>query len=170
MFRRTVQRSTRRMVASSISLKLASLYFGHFLFFASDLFLSHALLRSRLSFFFDHVRGPSPRLNPLSTTIARLIPDAFPLHPPPLPTSRPTGQPTSQPSKHQPPQTQPSTSQPDYTRGGNFTSPIHLCSVPFKCRRRDLSRDPIWAHVPTNAYAIVRLLHGYRTCSRMRVK
>ncbi|KYQ49435.1 hypothetical protein ALC60_11541 [Trachymyrmex zeteki] len=63
MFRRTVQRSTRRMVASSISLKLASLYFGHFLFFA------------------------------------RLIPDAFPLHPPPLPTSRPTGQPTSQGKK-----------------------------------------------------------------------
>ena len=58
------------------------------------------LLLCRLSFFFDHVRGPSPLLNPLSTTIARLTSDAFPLHPPPLPRDRPTDEPAKQATNH----------------------------------------------------------------------
>lgn len=102
MFRRTVQRSARQAVASSISLKLASLYFRHFLFFSSprDLFLSFFLFLSRLTLFFVYVRGPSSLLNSFSTTTARLTSDAFSPHTTfaNLETDRPTDQPANQPT------------------------------------------------------------------------
>lgn len=148
------------MVASSISLKLASLYFRHFLFFASDLILSLSLSLSRLSLFLAHAHLLSLIFFPL-LSLGWLLTPFRPIHCLCQPRDQPADRPASQPA-NQPLQIQPSTLQPDYTRGGNFTSPIHLYfAASFKCRRRDLSRDPIRTHVRTNVYAIVRLLHGY---------